>query len=104
MREQLATSNEIDDIQFGYHPKSNPEQQKEGDKPTKIVRLVRTPLDGVDRQIEEEREEAAVANNENGRNRFNALFSGQRTRTAKEDHSTRFLNLSLDRVVRDEED
>jgi putative transposase len=105
VKEQVAVSNELDDIQFGYRPKSKPDKKEQTEEPVKVVRIVRTPLDGVEDQIRNESQKSvAVAGNEGGRNRFSALFSGQRMSKPKEDHRIQFMNLSLGRSVPDEEE
>lgn len=104
VKEQVAVSNELDDIQFGYHSKGNIEEKKR-DAPAKVVRIVRTPLDGVGRQIEEEREKvAATSNGHETLDSFREYYLRRRVSKPQEEDYVPFMDLSLGNSVQEEED
>jgi putative transposase len=102
MKEEVTASNELNDIQLGYRPKDKPKKQRQ-EASAKVVQLVRTPLDGVEQQVEEQKENIVVANDGRGlRKRFGKLFSRHRRTDEIEDKSRRFVRSSLDDPISDD--
>lgn len=96
IKEEREADDRLAQVQFGYTPREPSGEHK--DKPAKVVRVLRTPLDGVQKEIEQEEERAAAcAGGDDFGARFLDALAADRDRRERRAAPVRsFMRLTID--------
>ena len=103
IKEQRVAAEELAEVKFGYRKHDPPTEGS--NKPAKVIRLLKTPFDGVQKQIDEENERAvAFGGNQSGlADRYKQTFSIENRETKRESAKRKsFLKLTINDPVSEE--